>query len=170
MASSLDLLIRNSTYDELIRAVNTCVLPAGANLIQITKGCLCLKVQLMDLSALETLWRLYKDGTLKASLQALFDTDEIREFAGGEHVEVIVTIDEREYNKARSELGNEAHGYLYITQISSLIICLLQESIPLSQQLLYIHLFHGLFLCTFKALFPGFIISFYSATTLTRDT
>ena len=83
IASSLDLLIRNSTYDELIRAVNTCVLPTGANLIQITEGCLCLKVQLMDLSALETLWRLYKDGTLKAaSLQALFDTDEIREFSG----------------------------------------------------------------------------------------
>ena len=113
IASSLDLFIRNSTYDELIRAVNTCVLPAGANLIQITEGCLCgLKVQPMDLSALETLWRLYKDGTLKASLQALFDTDEIREFAGGEHVEVIVTIDEREYDKARSELGNEAQGYL----------------------------------------------------------
>ena len=112
IASSLDLLTRNSTYDELIRAVNTCVLPAGANLIQITEGCLCLKVQLLDLSALETLWRLYKDGTLKASLQALFDTDEIREFAGGEHVEVIVTIDEREYDKARSELGNEGQGYL----------------------------------------------------------
>ena len=112
IASSLDLLIRNSTYDELIRAVNTCALPAGANLIQITEGCLCLKVQLMDLSALETLWRLYKDGTLKASLQALFDTDEIREFAGGEYVEVIVTIDEKEYNKARSELGNEGEGYL----------------------------------------------------------
>ena len=112
IASSLDLLTRNSTYDELIRAVNTCVLPAGANLIQITEGCLCLRVQLMDLSALETLWRLYKDGTLKASLQALFVTDEIRESAGGGHVEVIVTIDEREYDKARSELGNEAQGYL----------------------------------------------------------
>ena len=107
IASSLDLLIRNSTYDELIRAVNTRVLPAGANLIQITEGCLCLKVQLMDLSALETLWRLYKDGTLKASLQALFDTDEIREFGGGEHVEVIVTIDEREYDKARSECKDQ---------------------------------------------------------------
>ena len=53
-----------------------------------------------------------QDRTLKANLQALFDTDEIREFAGGEHVEVIVTIDEREYDKARSELGNEAQGYL----------------------------------------------------------
>ena len=42
-------------------------------------------------------------------------------------MEVIVTIDERKYDKARSELGNEAQGYLYITEISSLIICLLQE-------------------------------------------
>ena len=38
IASSLDLLIRNSTFEKLITAVNTCVLPAGANLIQITEG------------------------------------------------------------------------------------------------------------------------------------
>ena len=51
------------------------------------------------------LWRLYKDGTLEASLQALFVTDEMRELAGGEQVEVDVTIDEEEYEKARNELS-----------------------------------------------------------------
>ena len=45
-----------------------------------------------------TLWSLYKDGTLKESLEDLFITDEVTEIAGGEQVELIVTIDEQEYN------------------------------------------------------------------------
>ena len=37
-------------------------------------------------------------------------TDEIKELVGGEQVEVIVTIDEQEYDKAREELISEAQG------------------------------------------------------------
>ena len=110
IASSLELLIRDSTYDQLIAAVNTCVLPSGASLIQITEGCVCLKVQVESLSALENLWSMYTDGTLKARLQALFVTDEMREIVGGEQVEVIVTIDQLECEKARTELIREAQG------------------------------------------------------------
>ena len=105
VASSLELLTRDSTYDQLVNAINTCVLPAGANLIQISEGCVCLKVQGTNLSALEDLWRLYKVGILRASLQALFVTDEVRELAGGGQVEVDVTINEEEYEKARNELS-----------------------------------------------------------------
>ena len=112
VASSLELLTRDCTYDQLVNAINTCVLPVGANLIQISEGCVCLKVQVTNLSALEDLWRLYKVGTLRASLQALFVTDEVRELAGGEQVEVDVTIDEEEYEKARNELSTfGAKGY-----------------------------------------------------------
>ena len=110
IASSLELLIRDSTYDQLITAVNTCVLPSGASLIQITEGCVCLKVQVESLSALENLWSMYTDGTLKARLQTLFVTDEMREIVGGEQVEVIVTIDQLECEKARTELIREAQG------------------------------------------------------------
>ena len=105
IASSLALLLRDSTYDQLVAAVNNSVLPAGANLIQISEGCVSLKVQVVNLSALETLWRLYQDGTLEASLQALFVTDEMRELAGGEQVEAIVTIEPQEYEIARNELA-----------------------------------------------------------------
>ena len=56
-----------------------------------------LKVQAESLAALEHLWRLYKNGILKKRLQALFVTDEMRDLADGEQVEVIVTIDEDEY-------------------------------------------------------------------------
>ena len=110
IASSLALLLRDSTYDQLAAAVNE-VLPAGANLIQISEGCVSLKVQVVNLSALETLWRLYQDGTLGARLQALFVTDEMRELAGGEQVQAIVTIEPKEYEKAQNELAAfEAQG------------------------------------------------------------
>ena len=112
IAFTLPLLTRDCTSDQLTNAINTCVLPAGATLIQMSEGCVCLKVQVKNLSALEDLWRLYKVGTLRASLQALFVTDEMRELAGGEQVEVDVTIDKEEYEKARNELSTfGAKGY-----------------------------------------------------------
>ena len=104
------MLLRDSTYDQLLTAANN-VLPPEANVIQISEGCVSLKVQVVNLSALETLWHLYQDGTLEASLQALFVTDEMRELAGGEQVQAIVTIDPQEYEKARNELAVlEAQG------------------------------------------------------------
>ena len=118
IASSLALLLRDSTYDQLVAAVNNSVLPAGANLIQISEGCVSLKVQVVNLSSLEHLWRLFKDGTLEASLQALFVTDEMRELAGGEQVEAIVTIEPQEYEKARNELAAfevQGKGWIYLT-------------------------------------------------------
>ena len=104
VASSLELLTRDCTYDQLVNAINTCVLPAGVNLNQISEGCVCLKVQVKNISD-QDLWRLYKVGTLRASLQALFVTDEVRELAGGGQVEVDVTIEKEEYQKARNELS-----------------------------------------------------------------
>ena len=105
LTSAYQLLRRGCTYDQLITAVNTCVLPAGAKLLQITEGSVYLKVQAESLAALEHLWRLYKNGILKKRLQALFVTDEMRDLADGEQVEVIVTIDEEEYDKTRNELA-----------------------------------------------------------------
>ena len=110
LTSAYQLLRRGCTYDQFVTAVNTCVLPAGVKLIQIAEGSVILKVQTEDLSALDTLWSLYTDGTLKESLKALLVTDEIRELGGGEQVEVIVTIDEREYDKARNELISKVQG------------------------------------------------------------
>ena len=110
IAFRLEMLLRDSTYDQLVAAANH-VLPPEANVIQISEGCVSLKVQVLNLSALETLWRLYQDETLEASLQALFVTDEMRELAGGEQVEAVVTIEPQEYEKARNELAAfEAQG------------------------------------------------------------
>ena len=110
IAFSLELLLRDSTYDQLVAAANN-VLPPEASVIQISEGCVSLKVQVVNLSALETLWRLYQDESLEASLQALFVTDEMRELAGGEQVEAVVTIEPQEYEKVRTELASfEAQG------------------------------------------------------------
>ena len=112
LTSAYQLLRRGCTYEQLLTAVNTCVLPAGARLLQITEGCVFLKVQAESRTALDHLWRLYKNETLKKRLQALFVTDEMRDLAGGEQVEVTVTIDEDEYEKSRNELATvEAQGY-----------------------------------------------------------
>ena len=110
IASAYQLLRRGCTYDQFVTAVNTCVLPAGVKLLQIAEGSVILKVQAENISALNALWCLYTDGTLKESLQALFFIDELRELTGEEQVEVIVTIDEEEYDKAREELISEAQG------------------------------------------------------------
>lgn len=110
-ASVYQLLSRNSAYDQLVTAVNTFVLPAGVKLMQIAEGSVILKVQAENISALDTLWSLYREGTLKESLQGILVTDKMRaELAGGGHLEVIVTIEEQEYEKARTELLIEAEG------------------------------------------------------------
>ena len=102
----------SSPNDQLIAAVQSCVLPAGTSLVQITDGCVCLTVQAESLSALTNLWKLYQDGTLQKRMYDFFVT-EVRELAEGEDVEVNVTIDEGEYQKACIELipgvqGNSA--------------------------------------------------------------
>ena len=114
IASAFELLRRGSTYEQLVTAVNDCLLPAGAKLIQIAEGSVNLKVQAENRLALDSLWRMYKNGTLKARLEALFVTDEMREVAGG-GVEIIVTIDEQEYERARDELTTQARGKKSVT-------------------------------------------------------
>ena len=110
VASAFLLLRRSCTYDQLVTAINICVLPAGVKLIQIAEGGVIFKVQAEDISALDALWSLYTNGSLKESLQALVVTDEMRKLAGGEQVEVIVTIDQLEYEKAWKELISEEQG------------------------------------------------------------
>ena len=109
-ASAYQLLRRGCTYDQLVTAIKTYVLPAGVILIQIAEGSVILKVQAENILALDTLWRLYTDGTLKESLQTLFVTGELREIFGGEQVKVIATIEREEYDKARTELISEGKG------------------------------------------------------------
>ena len=124
IVSPYQLLRRGCTYDQLVTAVNTCVLPAGVKLIQIAEGSVILKVQAGSLSSLNTLWRLYTEGKLKESLQTLFVSDEIKELAGGEQVEVTVTIDQQEYEKTMEELiSKELGDFISILSVSMFVKC-----------------------------------------------
>ena len=91
------------------------MLPAGTSLVQITDGCVCLTVQAESLSALTNLWKLYQDGTLQKRLYDIFVTDKMRKLADGKDVEVNVTIDQDEYQKACLELMNGAQGIVCCT-------------------------------------------------------
>lgn len=124
IVSAYQLLRRGCTYDQLVTAVNTCVLPAGVKLIQIAEGSVILKVQAGSLSSLNTLWRLYTEGKLKESLQTLFSSDEMKELAGGEQVEVTVTIDQQEYEKTMEELiSKELGDFIFILSVSVFVKC-----------------------------------------------
>lgn len=124
IVSAYELLRRGCTYDQLVTAVNTCVLPAGVKLIQIAEGSVILKVQAGSLSSLNTLWRLYTEGKLKESLQTLFVSDEMKELAGGEQVEVTVTIDQQEYEKTMEELiSKELGDFIFILSVSMFVKC-----------------------------------------------
>ena len=79
VVSTMEVLSRWSTFDELVTAVKTCVLPAGTSLVNLRDGCVCLTVQAETLSALTTLWNLYQDGTLERRLYNFFVTDEVKE-------------------------------------------------------------------------------------------
>ena len=115
IVSATEVLSGWSSYDQLVAAVQSCVLPAGTRLVQITDGCVCLTVQAESLSALTNLWRLYQDETLQKRLYDFFVTDEMRKLAGGEDVEVNVTIEGEEYQKACLELMNGAQGIVCCT-------------------------------------------------------
>ena len=108
--STMEVLSRWSTFDQLVTAVNACVLPAGTSLVNLSDGCVCLTVQAETLSALTTLWNLYQDGTLERRLYNFFVTDEVKKRAGGETVEMNVSIEGEEFGKACCELISEVQG------------------------------------------------------------
>lgn len=115
-AAGITLTVREvfaqwTTNDQLVKSFNDCVLPPGTQLIKVSQGCVCFTVQTDNLTGLTSLWDMYQDGTLKARLRDFFVTDEMEKRAGGgENVEVTVTIEEEEYEKACTDFINEVEG------------------------------------------------------------
>ena len=84
----------------LVAAFNSCALPAGVELIKMSKGCVCFTVKAESLSALKALWERYENGSLQKSLEDLLITDEINKMAEGKAVELRVNIDQDSYRNA----------------------------------------------------------------------
>ena len=93
----------SSSLDEFVDVFNK-LLVAHSKLVQISEGSLCFTVQAEIPSALKELWHMYKSGTLQNRLQEFLVTDEIKQLASGEDVEVAVYIDEQEYKAAYLDL------------------------------------------------------------------
>ena len=76
------------------------VLPIQTALIDISRGCVRFTVQAEHVSALRALWDTYQDGSLRNRLQEFLVTEDVKQLANSQDIEVTVTIDEQEYNEA----------------------------------------------------------------------
>ena len=104
MVTSGMALRRCSSLDEFVEVFNKVVLVSYSKLVEISEGSLCFTVLAETSSALKELWDMYKSGTLQNRLQEFLVTDEIKQLASGEDVEVTVYIDEQAYNAAYLDL------------------------------------------------------------------
>ena len=93
------LVLRScNSFEEFVDAFNKVVLPAFSKLVELSeKSSLCFTVQAETPSVLNELWSIYKNGTLKHRLQEFLVTEEIKQLASGEDIEVTVYLDEQEY-------------------------------------------------------------------------
>ena len=100
LAASGIILNNCSSHPEYLESFIKVVLPAFISVTKISEGSVRFTVESENLIALKELWEIYKDGTLQSRLQEFLVTNEIKELANGEDIEVTVFIDEHEYNEA----------------------------------------------------------------------
>ena len=93
-----------SSFEEYIDVFNKVVLPTYTKLVGLSEGSLCFTVLAETPSALKELWNIYNSKTLKNRLQNFLVTDEIKQLASGEEIEVTVYIDEKEYRTTYLDL------------------------------------------------------------------
>ncbi|KAM7426805.1 hypothetical protein ABFA07_021967 [Porites harrisoni] len=102
---STGLALRScSSFEEYIDVFNKVVLPASTKLVSLSESSLCFTVLAETPSALKELWNIYNSETLKNRLQSFLVTEEIKQLASGEEIEVTVYIDEKEYRAAYLDL------------------------------------------------------------------
>ena len=93
--------VLKNTYSDVFNKV---VLPAFTKLVELSESSLCFTVLAKTPSALKELWNIYNNKTLKNRLQNFLLTEEIKQLASGEEMEVTVYIDEKEYREAYLDL------------------------------------------------------------------
>ena len=123
VVSSGMALRKCSSLDEFVEVFNKVVLVSYSKLVEISEGSLCFTVQAETSSALKELWDMYKSGALQNRLQEFLVTDEIKQLASGEGVEVTLYIDEQEFKAAYLDLlllQKEGKVLKHINFVSSL--------------------------------------------------
>ena len=105
LVSASQLALRScSSFEEYIDVFNKVVLPSSTKLVGLSESSLCFTVLAETPSALKELWNIYNSETLKNRLQNFLVTEEIKQLASGEEIEVTVYIDEKEYREAYLDL------------------------------------------------------------------
>ena len=105
------LMKLSNTHALMKETFTACVLPIGTHVLRIRDGSICFTIKADNIAALCTLWNMYQDGTLKQRVKNFVLTEEMIKLAGGEeNVEVTVTIEEDEYEKACFEFIREQGG------------------------------------------------------------
>ena len=100
------VLGRCVTIDGFVRAFKDAILTGSTTVGAVTEGSVCFTVQAETSLALEDLHKRYSTGRLQRDLQEFLVTDEIRQLADGEEVEVRVDINEKEFREAHDDLIN----------------------------------------------------------------
>ena len=93
-----------SSFEEYTEVFNKVILPGFIKLVGLSESSLCFTVLAETPSALKELWNIYNSETLKNRLQNFLVTEEIKQLASGEEIEVTVYIDEKEYRAAYLDL------------------------------------------------------------------
>ena len=106
----------------LVAAFNSCALPAGVKLIELSKGCVCFTVQAESLSALKELWERYESGSLRNSLKNLLVTDQIKNMAKEREVELKVNMDQDSYQNVCFDLLIEENEGGFICKPHNIIV------------------------------------------------
>ena len=94
------------TLEDFVEAFRVATLPAATALRAISEGSVCFTVRAETSVALEELYERYSTGRLQKDLQQFLVTDDIKQLADGEEVEVSVYMDEKEFKKALDDLTN----------------------------------------------------------------
>ena len=106
-----ELFRKSRSVGQFFKSVNDWVLPPDAELADINSGSVYFTVQANSLNGLTTLWKMYKDGTLKARLYDFLVTDKDKLLVEDEEeLDLQVTISEEEYSRVYIHLNNEAKG------------------------------------------------------------
>ena len=105
------ILVNWESVSQFFGSFGDQVLPAGTELADMGQEGVCFTVQANTSKGLNTLWNMYQDGTLKARLYDFVVTDRAKHLAEAEeNAELTVKIEEEEYERACSDLNNEAKG------------------------------------------------------------
>ena len=105
MVNSAMVLRKCESLEDYRETFEKVMLPLYNKLTKSSDGSVRFTVESENLIALKELWEIYKDGTLQSRLQEFLVTDEIKQLANGEDIEVTVFIDEHEYNEAYFNLS-----------------------------------------------------------------